>query len=78
MKNPKPVKILWDDSSEPGSGWMDRDDVGDWHGRTRVWSIGFVIHETKRHVTLCHSYSEDEVCGVLCIPKSAILKRKKL
>lgn len=75
----KLVRINWVDSALPAdNGWRLRDDV---EGITpgRMSSVGYVISETKRHVTIAaHVSSGGCVYGVLTIPKVAVTKRVTL
>jgi hypothetical protein len=43
-----------------------------------VRSYGVVVKEDKDFVTVAGHYGEDEFCGCMCIPKSVIIKRKRI
>lgn len=79
-KHRPPELIEWDDSSSPLEGsWLDRRSViRGIHGGTVCRSVGIPIKETKKHVTLAAHFADEDVSGAMCIPKSAILKRKVL
>jgi hypothetical protein len=73
--------IEWNDSHSPNtSGWLSVDEVDT--RPLKLKSVGYVIAECKRSVTLAAHVSAskncDQVCGVMSIPKSCIIKRKKL
>ena len=64
--------------------WLDSSSRDDWHDKNmtsepvEITSIGILIEETKTHVTICRSQSEDDQDGVLCVPRFAIKKIKIL
>lgn len=40
------------------------------------FTVGFIIEDNKSGITLCHTYqSENQVCGVIKIPKKMIKKK---
>ena len=76
-----PVLIEWIDSHSPNtSSWVPVDEIDT--RPLKLVSIGYVVAECKRSVTLAAHVSAskncDQVCGVMSIPKSCILKRQKL
>jgi hypothetical protein len=50
------------------------------HKPLEIKTVGFVIKETKKSITLASSVvvskKVDQVSGVMCIPKGAITKRE--
>ena len=75
-----PELIEWDDSNSPADGgWLDKGSViRGVHGGTVCRSVGVPIKETKKYITLAAHFAGKDVSGAMCIPKSAILKRKML
>lgn len=69
--------IEWVDSTSLGGGiWKDKEEVerlevGNAH------ACGFIIAETKEHITIASHMHDDEVAGELAIPKSAVRKIKR-
>jgi hypothetical protein len=39
-----------------------------------VETTGYLLDETDEHITICHTYSPEQVCGLMHIPKGAIEK----
>lgn len=74
----KKVYIKWIDScSLSKSGWNPEEDIKQLYPET-VHSIGYIFKETKKYITLVAHLGEYHSMGEICIPKSAIRKRKKI
>ena len=64
--------------------WIDSSSRDMWHDRNvisepvKVVSVGIIIEETKFHVTICRSQTEEDQDSVLCIPRSAIIGKIKI
>lgn len=67
--------------------WLDSHSTSDgaWHtareiGRhpMKIRSIGWVLRETKRSLTLVAHLASEQFSGDMVIPKVAIVKRKKI
>ncbi len=74
----KTVYLEWVDSiMSPGGSWADLEHVKK-RKLDRCCTIGFVVNETKKEITVIgsHSRSTDEVAGSITIPKCAIRKRR--
>jgi hypothetical protein len=72
------VIIDWDDSCALDGGiWHDKEAVEELKSH-KCRSIGWVVKENKDCVVLVSSTSDHQFSGDICIPKSAIKKRKKL
>jgi len=80
MKADRPEIIIWLDSHSPKGGvWIDRDEVQ--HGVLKIISVGYVIHESKKSVTIASSLTgkgSNQVSGVMTIPKCSITERETL
>ncbi len=76
--NKPPEYIEWDDACSPAEGgWQDVS-----HSKqlrpSKIHSIGWVLKETKGHVTLVAGCSPNAVDGVICIPKVCITRRSTM
>jgi hypothetical protein len=70
--------IIWGDAYSEDA-WLEKEEAGtDHHVVTE--SIGFLVRETKKSVTLCLNYQPDtnQVSCNMTIPKGMILKRIKM
>jgi hypothetical protein len=75
---PKLELIEWVDSTSPGASvWMDNHAVRELTPQI-CYSVGFVVKETRAHITVAGSWSENQASGTMCIPKKAIQRRAKL
>jgi hypothetical protein len=73
----KAASIEWlDSSSLDGSSWKDIDEVRKLELST-AYACGFVIAETKEHITIASHMHQHEVAGEIAIPKIAIKKIKR-
>lgn len=79
MSKRQPMYFQWLDSHSPSKGssiWFLHEEInGD---IDPIDTVGYVIKESKRSVTVASQIAEDCVGGVITIPKCAIIKRKKL
>ena len=71
-------KITWIDSASLSvGGWHHKDDIEQLVPMV-MKTAGYVVKETKRSITIASSVSEDgSACGEICIPKFAIVKKRK-
>lgn len=68
--------------------WLDSHSThlpGTWHEPealsnkiTVIYSVGFILKESSKSVTLVSSVTEGQVAGDITIPKVAIIKRKRI
>jgi len=73
----KAAFIEWVDSTSLGGGvWHDIDDVKQLEV-SPVYACGFIIAETKDHITIASHMHNHEAAGELAIPKSAIKSIKR-
>jgi hypothetical protein len=79
MRRPKIVRVKWDDSAAP-RGWQRMDELV--VDIVNVDTVGFLVAEDRKTVTVAVSYVADEgqeqACGMVTIPKSAIKKMRTL
>lgn len=68
--------VQWEDSCTLG-GWQRQDGN---HCVSRITTIGWLVRESKKEMTLTTSMSHDSgsVMDALTIPRCAIVKSKKL
>lgn len=67
--------LTWVDSVGPERYWNHLDDYS--HKPTKITTIGWLVHENKKSVTISASMSSSGCQGgTLTIPKFAITKRK--
>lgn len=73
------VKITWVDSVKGGNDgpWSLKEDILDLT-HDEIQSVGWIVRETDESITIVAHVSESEYSGEMCIPKSAVIKRKKL
>jgi len=73
----KVIYIEWDDSATEG-GWKHPTDIETRDmAPLKCWSIGFLVKDTAKYVTLSHSETEQgDVNAYISVPKSAITKRR--
>lgn len=78
------VQVLWVDSADPGSNWVSVEQLSDYpNGSLDCVSIGWLISEGSESITLASHITDpeeqaSEACGVLTIPKLAILAAREL
>ena len=69
----KIIRVEWIDSAVPVDTWESR---GLRLKPVKIKSVGFLLKETRRAITMALSVSKTHACGRICIPKCAIMKRK--
>lgn len=78
------VQVLWVDSADPGSNWVSVEQLSDYpNGSLDCVSIGWLISEGSESITLASHITDpeeeaSEACGILTIPKLAILAAREL
>lgn len=70
----KLVKVTWVDSCGT-RGWTDKQ-VAKAYSPDTVKSIGWVMGETRGHLTIAAHIASNQVDGLMSIPKSAIRSLK--
>jgi hypothetical protein len=79
MKRAWRLEVTWRDSITLASGeWFPIQEVPGRRKRDRCFSVGFVLADDKRGIVLANSIHGSETCGVISIPRRAIIKRKRL
>ena len=79
QKKPIILHVEWVDSVSPSeSAWQDREQVEELSTQLSCTSVGLLIWEDKRSLTLAGSWYGDQYHGVMVIPKAAITKRRKI
>jgi hypothetical protein len=73
----KILEIKWVDSFGIRSVWEDRDGLEP-IGPAQITSVGFLLEETRSHITLTQSVSEGQIMSRLCIPKRCVTERRVL
>ncbi len=77
MKLGAPIYVKWVDSHSTAEGtWHTKGQIN--NDPAYAETIGWVLKESKRSITLVSSISPEEFGGDMTIPKGAILKRKKI
>ncbi len=70
--------IEWfDHTSHSTVGWKSKEDINDLDVAL-CKSVGFVLKENKKSVTLVSSLADDDMDGEICIIKSCIKTRERL
>lgn len=77
LKLPKLELVEWVDSTSPGNIWTDHE-MATANAVAVCYTVGFVVKETRREITLAGSYSQNQSGGVMTIPKAAIQRRARL
>lgn len=70
----KIVYVKWVDAHSE-SGWIKHEETAD---IVECESIGFVVRETEKSITLAVTVHEKECNSTIAIPKAWILKRKTI
>lgn len=82
MAKYKSVLIEWEDSQISPQGWARLNSFT--AAIPTMHSIGFVIREDKKSISLASSIgeetdsSDEQVCNTITIPKRCIIKRKTI
>lgn len=71
------VKIDWIDSCFGPAGWGEKEDFEN-VTLVECTTVGFIVQETKEHITIASTVNEDQVSSVVTIPKSCIERQKQL
>ena len=64
--------------------WSDSASNGEWHrpkikmGLARAKSVGYLKQKTKRKVVLVQSIGENQLQGLIAIPRSCVKRIRKL
>ncbi len=75
----KLVKVTWVDAAFEGAKWLSVRSLRQSAGLVRCRHVGWVVRETKRVLVLASGLNQSgEASGVVAIPKSCILKLKRL
>jgi hypothetical protein len=71
------VRVTWHDSAGPEEYWGQLDEL--LHDPSTIESVGWLIHENKKAITIASSISNSGCAGgVVTIPKCAIVERGKI
>lgn len=79
----KLIAVVWEDASGPArEGWSH---VADWRpGQYLCCTVGWLFKETSTHLHLAASFGniesqpDEQMCGVMAIPKRMIKKQRTL
>jgi hypothetical protein len=72
----KIIYLRWLDSAT-GEGWQNKPNGKS--GLDHIESVGYLIYEDKKEIRIASSFDEcKHYLGVLAIPKSVILERRKI
>lgn len=77
----KPVVITWNDTQEHGEKWVGVADVDEWSEKDcKIISIGFLVKETKRYLTIVGDFDSDDADygRVQKIPVGCVVEIKEL
>lgn len=80
MKKRRLLHVTWNDSCsiDGGGTWKGSERVASMTP-SRIDSVGWVLSETAKSVTLVSSVCEsDNVSGEICIPKGCIVRKRIL
>ena len=72
-KLPNVIRVEWVDSYG-GGNWIHKDDLD--HKPSNIITVGFVVKETKKHITITSSISDgdgEQYLNPITIPKIAII-----
>lgn len=74
-------QIWWEDASSSGEGWANLNELLERVGVAVICSVGFVIKETDKEVTIVQSLGTGDNSMVghdMSIPKNCIMNRQVL
>ena len=79
-KRDRLLYVEWDDASSHDNTWAQRGMYESHNEPDGCQSVGWLIAENDKAITLCASRStqNNQLCGDMIIPKSAIRKRRIL
>jgi hypothetical protein len=72
------LEVEWTDSQLLGGSWEPVRDIVKRRETVRCYSVGFVLADDKRGVILASSVNGRNAAGVVVIPASQIVKRRRL
>jgi hypothetical protein len=72
----KRIEVFWNDAYTYDP-WEEKDSaIETCKPMMPCRTIGWLIDESKDHITICHTYNPKSVMGTLHIPKGCITKMK--
>lgn len=81
MKKPPLVEVKWNDAWSSDESWKDSD-VERTHRPHETFSVGYLLKRSKRGVSICRDYDEDEgeprYDGALFVPAGMVVKVRRL
>lgn len=72
------VAVEWTDSQVFGGSWEPIRDLLKQREAVRCYSVGYVLADDKRGIVLASSINGANAIGVTVIPRSAIVKRRRV
>jgi len=72
IKTPAVVLIEWLDA-EHEFGWQDGNELDEDEPVLNCFTVGWLLKETKTHVKVCQTFSEDNHAQTLVIPRGMIV-----
>lgn len=73
------VEVEWVDSTVIGGAWrLIEDIVSEYTDAPKCLSVGFLIGDDDKSVILAASVHGNEATGITIVPKTAIVRRKRL
>lgn len=74
------VELVWIDSSHEG-GWLNEDEVGKKPHTTICYTAGYFYREIGANLQFvmnycCENTPDEQVCGLMTIPKVSIKKKR--
>ena len=77
MKKYSKVEVIWTDSTSGKIEWEYLSDL-DKLPTSKCRTIGYVLEDNKKYITLGFSMGGKQVCGRMTIPRHAIITVRKL
>lgn len=76
----KPYYVEWDDSEAPSTVWLTRAEMEEYHSRpfARCRSVGFIVRETTKQLTLAADLSDYSAGRVIKIPREVVRVKRRL
>jgi hypothetical protein len=72
------VDVTWRDSTLNSDGWLDIADHLKGRWGDLIHSVGFVLCDNKKGLTLASSVHGKRAAGVVNIPRGMIVKRRRM
>lgn len=72
------VEVEWEDSTMMHGGWEDIDDFLKRRKAVRCFSVGLVLVDDDKGVVLAASVHGKQAAGVTIIPRSQIVRSRRL